>query len=68
MAAGSVLAATGLRDLDLLGGLARRIPATTVFGVAALGAWSAVGRRVCRWWLLVQSLIHAAPDTTPSWR
>ena len=39
LAAGSVLAATGLRDLDRLGGLARRMPATTIlFGVAALGA------------------------------
>jgi len=39
LAAGSVLAATGLRDLDKLGGLARRMPGTTVmFGIAALGA------------------------------
>ena len=39
LAAGSVLRATGLRDLDRLGGLARRMPATTVlFGVGALGA------------------------------
>ena len=30
LSAGSVLAATGLRDLDRLGGLARRMPATTV--------------------------------------
>ena len=44
LGAGSVLATTGLRDLDLLGGLARRMPATTVlFGVAALGP------RGCRW-------------------
>ena len=48
LAAGSVLAATGLRDLDRLGGLARRMPATTIlFGVAALGACrAAAGRRV----------------------
>ena len=39
LGAGSVLAATGLRDLDKLGGLARRMPATTVlFGIGALGA------------------------------
>ena len=39
LAAGSVLAVTGLRDLDRLGGLARKMPATTIlFGVAALGA------------------------------
>ena len=44
LAAGSVLHATGPRDLDALGGLARRMPATTVlFGVAALGASG------CRW-------------------
>lgn len=39
LCAGSVLASTGLRGLDRLGGLARRMPATTIlFGVAALGA------------------------------
>lgn len=38
LGAGSVLAATGLRDLDRLGGLARRMPVTALaFGVAALG-------------------------------
>lgn len=68
MAAGSVLAATGLRDLDELGGLARRMPATTtLFGVAALGACGLpLGAGFVSEWLLVQSLIHAAPshDTT----
>lgn len=44
MAAGSVLAATGLRDLDLLGGLARRMPATTVFS-----GWPHWAHVVCRW-------------------
>jgi hydrogenase-4 component B len=63
LAAGSVLAATGLRDLDLLGGLARRMPATTtLFGVAALGASGLpLGAGFVSEWLLVQSLIHAAP-------
>ena len=63
LAAGSVLAATGLRDLDRLGGLARRMPATTVlFGVAALGACGLpLGAGFVSEWLLVQSLIHAAP-------
>jgi formate hydrogenlyase subunit 3/multisubunit Na+/H+ antiporter MnhD subunit len=64
LAAGSVLAATGLRDLDRLGGLARRMPATTIlFGVAALGASGLpLGAGFVGEWLLVQSLIHAAPS------
>lgn len=63
LAAGSVLAATGLRDLDLLGGLARRMPTTTMFfGIAALGACGLpLGAGFVSEWLLVQSLIHAAP-------
>ncbi|WP_204079792.1 proton-conducting transporter membrane subunit [Mycobacterium riyadhense] len=67
LAAGSVLAATGLRDLDLLGGLARRMPATTVFfGLAALGACGLpLGAGFVSEWLLVQSLIHAAPGHDP---
>lgn len=61
LAAGSVLAGTGLRDLDQLGGLARRMPATTVlFGVAALGACGLpLGAGFVSEWLLLQSLIHA---------
>jgi hypothetical protein len=64
LAAGSVLAATGLRDLDRLGGLARRMPATTIlFGVAALGASGLpLGAGFVSEWLLIQSLIHAAPQ------
>lgn len=67
LAAGSVLAATHLRDLDLLGGLARRMPITTVFfGVAALGACGLpLGAGFVGEWLLVQSLIHAAPGHDP---
>jgi hydrogenase-4 component B len=63
LTAGSVLAATGLRDLDRLGGLARRMPVTTtLFGVAALGASGLpIGAGFVSEWLLVQSLIHAAP-------
>ncbi|AGC63239.1 oxidoreductase [Mycobacterium liflandii 128FXT] len=62
LAAGSVLTATGLRALDLLGGLARRMPATTVFfGIGALGACGLpLGAGFVSEWLLVQSLIHAA--------
>jgi hydrogenase-4 component B len=64
LAAGSVLAATGLRDLDRLGGLARRMPVTTtLFGVAALGACGLpLGAGFVSEWLLVQSLIHTAPQ------
>jgi hydrogenase-4 component B len=64
LAAGSVLAATGLRDLDRLGGLARRMPATTtLFGVAALGACGLpLGAGFVSEWLLVQSLIHTAAE------
>ncbi|WP_408066680.1 proton-conducting transporter transmembrane domain-containing protein [[Mycobacterium] crassicus] len=63
-AAGSVLAATGLRDLDRLGGLARRMPVTTVlFGVAALGAAGLpLGAAFASEWLLLQSLMNARPD------
>lgn len=62
LAAGSVLGATGLRDLDRLGGLARRMPATSMlFGVAALGACGLpLGAGFLSEWLLVQSLIHTA--------
>jgi hydrogenase-4 component B len=61
LAAGSVLAGTGLRDLDRMGGLARRMPATTVlFGIAALGACGLpLGAGFVSEWLLVQALIHA---------
>jgi len=61
LAAGSVLAATGLRDLDRLGGLARRMPGTTVmFGIAALGASGLpLGAGFVSEWLLLQSLIHS---------
>jgi formate hydrogenlyase subunit 3/multisubunit Na+/H+ antiporter MnhD subunit len=60
LCAGSVLAATGLRDLDLLGGLARRMPVTTVlFAIAALGASGLpLGSGFISEWLLVQALIH----------
>ncbi|WP_052740840.1 proton-conducting transporter membrane subunit [Mycobacterium sp. UM_Kg1] len=68
LAAGSVLAATGLRDLDRLGGLAPRMPGTTaLFGVAALGAAGLpLGAGFVSEWLLIQSLMHAraADDVT----
>ncbi|WP_438486034.1 proton-conducting transporter transmembrane domain-containing protein [Streptomyces sp. S186] len=59
-AAGSVLRATGLRDLDRLGGLRARMPLTA--GLFALGALGAValppGNGFISEWLLLQSLIH----------
>ena len=63
LSAGSVLSATGLRDLDDLGGLARTMPVTTgLFGVAALGASGLpLGAGFVSEWLLLQSLIHAVP-------
>ena len=60
LAAGSVLHATGTRDLDALGGLRRGMPATTLaFGWGALAA-SALppGSAFVSEWLLVQALIH----------
>jgi len=64
LAAGSVLASTGLRDLDRLGGLARRMPGTTVmFGIAALSASGLpLGAGFVGEWLLLQSLIHSPHD------
>jgi hydrogenase-4 component B len=58
-----VLRGTGSRDLDALGGLRARMPATTVlFAVGALGA-SALppGNGFVSEWLLLQSLVHALP-------
>lgn len=65
LCAGSVLTATGLRDLDLLGGLAQRMPSTTVlFGIAALGASGLpLGAGFVSEWLLLQSLIHSQPTS-----
>ncbi|WP_405654250.1 proton-conducting transporter membrane subunit [Streptomyces sp. NBC_00019] len=59
-AAGSVLRATGLRDLDRLGGLRVRMPATAgLFALAALGAVALPpGNGFISEWLLLQSLIH----------
>ena len=63
LSAGSVLAATGLRDLDKLGGLARRMPVTTVmFAIGALGASGLpLGAGFVGEWLLLQSLIQHPP-------
>ena len=61
--AGSVLAATGRRDLDDLGGLRTGMPFTTAaFGLGALAA-SALppGAAFVSEWLLLQALIHGLP-------
>jgi hydrogenase-4 component B len=59
-AAGSVLRATGSRDLDRLGGLRARMPVTAgLFAVAALGAVALPpGNGFVSEWLLLQALIH----------
>ncbi|MCU0266707.1 MAG: hydrogenase 4 subunit B [Actinomycetia bacterium] len=60
LGAGSVLRATGERDLDRLGGLGRTMPTTAAtFGVAALGAAALpVTSGFVAEWVLLQSLIH----------
>ena len=65
LAAGSVLHATGTRDLDQLGGLRARMPLTTaLFGWGALAA-SALppGTAFVSEWLLLQALIHGLPTS-----
>ena len=60
LAAGSVLHATGTRDLDALGGLRAAMPATTAaFGLGALAA-SALppGTAFVSEWVLLQALVH----------
>ncbi|SEC30043.1 Formate hydrogenlyase subunit 3/Multisubunit Na+/H+ antiporter, MnhD subunit [Streptomyces sp. 3213] len=67
-AAGSVLRATGERNLDLLGGLRARMPLTAgLFGLGALGAVALPpGNGFISEWLLLQSMIHglAVPGVT----
>ncbi len=62
LGAGSVLEATGERDLDRLGGLGRRMPLTAwSVGVAALGAAALpVSSGFVAEWVLLQSLVHGA--------
>lgn len=60
MGAGSVHRATGERDLDDLGGLVNRMPATTaLFGIGALAAAALpIGNGFVSEWLLLQSLVN----------
>jgi formate hydrogenlyase subunit 3/multisubunit Na+/H+ antiporter MnhD subunit len=66
LGAGSVAKATGTRNLDLLGGLSRRMPATT--GLVAAGALAAAalppGNGFVSEWLLLQSLLYHGPTGT----
>lgn len=64
LGASTVQRATGQRDLDQLGGLARRMPATSgLFGIAALaGSGLPLGAAFISEWLLLQSLVHAVPS------
>ncbi|WP_410051113.1 proton-conducting transporter membrane subunit [Acidiferrimicrobium sp. IK] len=65
LSAGAAVAATGIRDLDRLGGLAVRMPATTIlFAVGALGASGLpLGAGFVSEWLLLQALIHTEPGS-----
>jgi formate hydrogenlyase subunit 3/multisubunit Na+/H+ antiporter MnhD subunit len=60
LAAGAVERATGTRDLDQLGGLARRLPLTAVlfaigaFSICALPGFNGFASE----WLLLESLLH----------
>jgi formate hydrogenlyase subunit 3/multisubunit Na+/H+ antiporter MnhD subunit len=68
LGAGSVLHATGTRDLDELGGLRTRMPVTSaLFALGAIGAAALPGGAgFPSEWLLLQSLIHgrAVPGAT----
>ncbi|QFY07656.1 hydrogenase 4 subunit B [Nonomuraea phyllanthi] len=65
LSAGSVLYATGVRDLDALGGLRDRMPYTTALFAAGALCASALppGNAFVSEWLLLQSLIHAVPGS-----
>jgi NADH:ubiquinone oxidoreductase subunit 5 (subunit L)/multisubunit Na+/H+ antiporter MnhA subunit len=69
LGAGSVLRATGLRDLDAMGGLVTRMPVTAA--LVAFGALCAAalppGNGFVSEWLLLQGLIHGVgPDRSAS--
>ncbi|HET7723976.1 MAG TPA: proton-conducting transporter membrane subunit [Propionibacteriaceae bacterium] len=60
LGAGTILAATGERDLDRLGGLARSHPVTAwAFGIGAMGAAALpVTSGFAAEWTLLQALVH----------
>lgn len=64
LGAGSVLTATGTRDLDRMGGLGKRMPitaATFAIGALAIAALPPLNGFVSEW-LLLQSLVHSLPS------
>jgi formate hydrogenlyase subunit 3/multisubunit Na+/H+ antiporter MnhD subunit len=66
-AAGSVLAATGMRDMDRLGGLIHRMPATTVaflVGAVAISALPPLNGFASEW-LLFQAILQS--PALPQW-
>jgi hydrogenase-4 component B len=68
LGAGSVLHATGTRDLDRLGGLVRRMPvtgATFAVGALAIAALPPFNGFVSEW-MLLQALVHSLPSSTPA--
>jgi formate hydrogenlyase subunit 3/multisubunit Na+/H+ antiporter MnhD subunit len=67
LTAGSVLHATGLRDLDRMGGLWGPMPWTaTAFGVAAVGAAGLpVSGGFVAEWTLLQALVHGGRPADP---
>jgi formate hydrogenlyase subunit 3/multisubunit Na+/H+ antiporter MnhD subunit len=68
LGAGSVLTATGTRDLDRLGGLAKRMPvtaATFAVGALAIAAVPPLNGFVSEW-MLLQSLVQSLPSATSS--
>ena len=64
LGAGAVQHATGTRDLDQLGGLARRMPVTAaLFGIGALSISALPGfNGFASEWLLLESLLHGFAD------
>src|SRR5205814_8627705 len=66
LGAGSVVAATGTRDLDRLGGLVRRMPVTAAtFAVGSLAiAGLPPGNGFVSEWLLLQALVHGLPSSS----
>ncbi len=66
LGAGSVLHATGTRDLDRMGGLLKRMPvtgATFAIGALAIAALPPLNGFVSEW-LLLQALVHSLPSST----
>ncbi|MDA8073164.1 MAG: proton-conducting transporter membrane subunit [Actinomycetota bacterium] len=66
LGAGALQHATGTRDLDRLGGLARRMPVTAaLFGIGALSISALPGfNGFASEWLLLESLLHGFADHT----